>query len=411
VSYVIESIVVQHWEEAGLLRGLLSQLSSAPHANLEVLQRFDEGLAAHLDGIAVAGEKAWNLFDIACSEPTAPAIFSAAVRALEAKNAKRVEALIDLAGKNDAARTGLAWALAWLPPRDLQGVVASLLSAPKATLRTVGIMACAAHGVHPGPMLLDSAASDDAHLRSTAIRAIGELGDLEAKPLCASHLRDEIAECRYWTARSGVLLGDRGTARETLGQFADVRGSYALELYLCSGGHIDAHEFLARTEHNVRTRIRGAGVVGDPRYVSWLLRLMDDPVTARLAGEAFTLITGADLDALQLWRDRPEGFESGPTENPDDEDVSLDPDEGLMWPNPAKVAAWWAANESRFTTGQRYFMGAPVTRAHCLDVLKTGYQRQRILAAQYLCLLEPGTPLFNTSAHAWRQQRLLARMT
>jgi hypothetical protein len=35
---------------------------------------------------------------------------------------------------------------------------------------------------------------------------------------------------------------------------------------------------------------------------------------------------------------------------------------------------------------------------------------QRILAAHYLCLLEPGTPLFNTSAPALRQQRLLAKM-
>jgi hypothetical protein len=60
--------------------------------------------------------------------------------------------------------------------------------------------------------------------------------------------------------------------------------------------------------------------------------------------------------------------------------------------------------------GQRYFMGAPVTWEHCLDVLKHGYQRQRILAAHYLCLLRPGTPLFNTSAPAWRQQRLLAQM-
>jgi len=55
-------------------------------------------------------------------------------------------------------------------------------------------------------------------------------------------------------------------------------------------------------------------------------------------------------------------------------------------------------------------MGQPVTREHGIDVLTNGYQRQRILAAHYLCLLDPGTPPFNTSARAWRQQRLLARM-
>jgi len=138
---------------------------------------------------------------------------------------------------------------------------------------------------------------------------------------------------------------------------------------------------------------------------------MAKPETARLAGEAFTLITGADLDALQLWCAQPEDFESGPTENPEDENVEMDPDEGLMWPDPEKVHRWWGASANRFQPGKRYFMGKPVTREHCIDVLKNGYQRQRILAAHYLCLLEPGTPLFNTSAPAWRQQRLLATMT
>ena len=88
----------------------------------------------------------------------------------------------------------------------------------------------------------------------------------------------------------------------------------------------------------------------------------------------------------------------------------MDPDEALPWPDAGRVAQWWAGNASRFHKGQRYFAGAPVTRAHCIDLLEHGYQRQRVLAAHYLCLLDPGTPLFNTSAPAWRQRRLLAQM-
>jgi hypothetical protein len=56
-------------------------------------------------------------------------------------------------------------------------------------------------------------------------------------------------------------------------------------------------------------------------------------------------------------------------------------------------------------------MGKPPTWEHCLDVLKNGFQRQRIAAAEYLCLLRSGTPLFNTSAPAWRQKRLLDKMS
>ena len=88
----------------------------------------------------------------------------------------------------------------------------------------------------------------------------------------------------------------------------------------------------------------------------------------------------------------------------------MDPDEDLPWPRSRACGRWWDANAARFAPGTRYFMGAPVARPQCLEVLKNGFQRQRILAAHYLCLLNPGTPLFNTSAPAWRQRMLLVQM-
>jgi uncharacterized protein (TIGR02270 family) len=156
--------------------------------------------------------------------------------------------------------------------------------------------------------------------------------------------------------------------------------------------------------------IENSGVGGDPTFVPWLITQMVDPNDSRAAGEAFSFITGVDLALLDLERKPPENFESGPNDDPDDPNVEMDPDEGLPWPDVKKVEDWWHANAGRFQKGTSYFMGQPVTKEHCIHVLKTGYQRQRILAAQYLCLLEPGTPLFNTAAPAWRQQRLLAAM-
>lgn len=88
----------------------------------------------------------------------------------------------------------------------------------------------------------------------------------------------------------------------------------------------------------------------------------------------------------------------------------MDEDDGLPWPDVDRVQAWWSANASRFPPSARYFVGAEPTWDHCLHVLREGYQRQRILAAQYRCLLRPGTPLFNTAAPAPRQKALLATM-
>jgi uncharacterized protein (TIGR02270 family) len=136
---------------------------------------------------------------------------------------------------------------------------------------------------------------------------------------------------------------------------------------------------------------------------------MGDLPVARLAGEAFSLITGTDLRESALDRPAP-SLESRPNDDPESPHVDLDEDDGVPWPDGDKVAQWWDRNARRFQEGTRYFMGQPVTRAHCIGVLKNGYQRQRILAAHHLCLLEPGTPLFNTSSPAWRQRRLLAAM-
>ena len=69
-----------------------------------------------------------------------------------------------------------------------------------------------------------------------------------------------------------------------------------------------------------------------------------------------------------------------------------------------------AADDPYQPAGTRYFMGEPVNTDNCRRVLREGYQRQRIAAALYLSLMEPGTPLFPTSAPAWRQQRWLAKL-
>jgi uncharacterized protein (TIGR02270 family) len=168
---------------------------------------------------------------------------------------------------------------------------------------------------------------------------------------------------------------------------------------------------LAQDPANIRRLIRGAGLSGDPAYVPWLIGFMAEDQRARLAGESFSLITGLDLAWLDLERKPPENFESGPNDDPNDPNVEMDEDDGLPWPDQKLIQAWWNANSHRFQPGVRYFMGEPLNRENCLRVLKQGFQRQRSAAALYLSLLNPGTVLFNTSAPAWRQQRLLATMT
>jgi len=141
--------------------------------------------------------------------------------------------------------------------------------------------------------------------------------------------------------------------------------------------------------------------------IPWLIEKMQEPELARVAGEALSMITGVDLAYDDLETDWPEGFEAGPTENPEDEDVAMDADEDLPWPAHDLLTGWWAEHQHEYAVGTRYLCGRPISRETCLDILKTGTQRQRRGAALELALLSPNEPVFNTSAPAKRQMRLL----
>ena len=167
---------------------------------------------------------------------------------------------------------------------------------------------------------------------------------------------------------------------------------------------------LAAQPAPLRTLIRAAGWAGDVQVVPWLIKHMADDAHARLAGEAFSFITGADLALLDLERKAPEAAPGGPNEDPQDDNVALDDDESLPWPDAPKVEAWWGAQAGCFAAGTRCFAGHPPSATHCLDVLATHTQRQRIAAAWQLSVLKPGGMLFNCTAPAWRQQRLLATL-
>jgi uncharacterized protein (TIGR02270 family) len=148
-------------------------------------------------------------------------------------------------------------------------------------------------------------------------------------------------------------------------------------------------------------------VIGDPVLIPWLIEQMKAPELARVAGESFTMITGVDIAYEDLEGEWPEGFEAGPTENSEDENVEMDPDEDLPWPDPELILKWWGQNKGRFHNGTRYLLGQPITLEYLQQVLRTGLQRQRAAAAIEVAMMNPGQPLFEVRAAGFRQKQIL----
>jgi uncharacterized protein (TIGR02270 family) len=280
--------------------------------------------------------------------------------------------------------------------------------------RQIGLAGCAVHRVDPKQALTQAVTSRNLALRARALKAVGELGRQDLLKVVKDNLGAEDDEVRYWAAWSGALLGEPA-AIPMLQQFVERAGPHREQACAMALRRMSVEQgqawlkTLASAPNTLRFAVQAVGVIGDPAHIPWLIQQMADPIVARVAGESCSFITGIDLAYDDLDTDKPEGFEAGPTEDPEDENVAMDADEDLPWPDPHLIEKWWAAHRGEFTNGTRYLLGKPMTIDSLKEALKTGKQRQRRAAAIELAMRQPGTPLFNCSAPGFRQQAAIAK--
>jgi uncharacterized protein (TIGR02270 family) len=413
---IISAVVSQHLEDLAALRVTRSVLLRSPHVELHRLARWDERLNAHLDGMLVAGDEGYRMALQELERPGLGSLFAVAVLAVMRGDTTQLHRLLGLADALPAAPHALASAMGWVSAEDLRGWTGPLLASSEPWHRWLGLAACTAHRVDPGVALVSALALEaPAVQRKCAARMIGQLGRVDLLQTLRSQLDDEDVGCRVAAAWSSVLLGDRAAA---LGRLYDAaldrqlpQHLEALQLYLLAVPPEvarNAVRALVTAGVPLRTTIRATAWAGDVQAVPWLVKHMADEAHARIAGESFSFITGAHLALLDLEVKGPlPAAGGGPTDDAGDDDVALDEDESLPWPDVAGVQAWWQKNAVAMPAGTRCFAGAVTTPAHCIQVLKTAGQRQRYAAALLMSLQAPGTPLFNIAAPSHRQQRWL----
>jgi uncharacterized protein (TIGR02270 family) len=230
---------------------------------------------------------------------------------------------------------------------------------------------------------------------------------------CRTASTDADPVCRSAALWSLVLLGgDAGTTLRT--QATRVTDQWAERLVdlgarrLSRATVMDWLKLAAAKPEHLRHAVQLAGAHGDALVMPWLLMQLQVPVVARLAGQAFSLITGVDLEDAGLSGSPPADFRAGPTDDPADPDVAPDPDEYLPWPDAAKVSAWWKKHADNVPVGVRHLLGRPLTDDHLAAILRSGTQPQRSAAAIERVLLAPGSPIFDVLAPAERQLATLS---
>jgi len=410
---IVESVVAQHAEDAAFLWTQRDHMIGAPRTALRGLLDCDRRVEAHIDGLRIAGEAGWPFCEAGLQSAESGEVFAAAVIALESANAAWFQRVCATVAAVPEAARGLRSALGWTAPERLPGKVAALLVAPDPFWRAIGITGCAAHRVDGRSHLSRAIEDPDPGLRSRALRAAGETGRCDLRDACVWQCADPDPQVRYRAASAALLLGEREQSLAILADLAAQPGPWrapALELCVMALEPVAGARLLRAISRDPAARrlvIAGAGVCGDVAHVPWLISLLGDDVLARPAGGALATMIGHDLADLGLDRAPAASWAQGPGDDPAGDDLEPDPDDGLSWPDQARVQAWWDASRTRFPPGARYFMGEPLTSQQCQRVLRAGPQGARQAAATYLCLAAPCTPLFPIAAPAWRQWHAL----
>jgi uncharacterized protein (TIGR02270 family) len=413
IAAAVSRVLSQHADQAFFLWGLRDGAVAAPHYSLADLAKLDQRVEAHLDGLRIAGEEGWQLCRKELAWEGPGEVFAVAVLALGSADKSKIQSVLKAPAKTPELARGFVSALGWLDYDTAESHIKNLCVSESPALRRIGIAAAGIHRKDPGRALNDAVSDLDLLLRGRALRAVGELGRMDLVPLIQRDLNAEDAACHFWAAWSTALLVGYGNAIRTLQSVAESTSAYrerALQLALRKMDVHSAHTWqqsLAKSLQTPRLAVIGAGVIGDPVLVPWLIEQMKIAPLARVAGEAFTMITGVDIAYEDLDTDKPEGFESGPTENPEDDNVEMDPDERLPWPDANLIAKWWEKHAHEFQPGVRHLLGKPITMDWMQQVLRIGRQRQRAAAALELAIMQPGAPLFEVRAPGFRQQELL----
>ncbi|HBO4639426.1 TPA: TIGR02270 family protein [Pseudomonas aeruginosa] len=404
----IAAIVDQHAEEAAFLALLRDYAVRAPHYDLEELAELDQRIEAHLDGLAIAGQAGHDALLEQLDAHAQGEAFALAVLAMQAGDDALIGRMRACLATSPEARRGFAAALGWLDWDQARPWVERLLASPEPLFRAIGLAACGMHRHDPGPALLSALGHADPAVLARAARTAGELRRRDLMANIRAYRAHDDPSLRFWANWATAQMGDE-EALGPLRAFAGQPGPFQLPatMVLLAWQPRDTSmawiRQLMQAADTRRIGIQATGLFGDPVAVPWLIQQMRDESLARVAGEAFSLITGADLALLDLELEALPDYDPGPNDDPDDEDVALDDDENLTWPDAARVTAWWRDHGARFVAGRAYLLGEPLGEAHCRQVLRDGQQRQRMAAACLLARFVPNLPLFPTGAPVRRQ--------
>jgi uncharacterized protein (TIGR02270 family) len=380
------SVVEEHFDEAAFYFERWEACLDSPKYTLDELEAGpEESLFAHLDGLLVAGDEArrrllWPAVESARGKVDASTIVAATLALL------RPESSID----QPVAR--LLWALSNAPERAQQAIARALgLADNKAideevstalaeardasTTTQAALLAIAAdRKLDPDTIIARYLRSDSESTLRAALRSLQHV----ASPALYVSFVEELLNSSSLAVRAAALetatLWNLPSAAQACLRMASDLEPHPLLMAALLGGEVALQCVLnaLEDESSRPAALWALGFCGRAEAAESCIPHLDnaDPTVARLAGEAFSAITGLDLGQEPYRLPEPTDDEDSSPQllvalPETDDDVKTHADfllpgtDDLPLPNASVIRQWWTANRRRFEPDVRYCAGQP----------------------------------------------------
>ena len=414
-------IYEEHLNEAAWLWGNWEQsLDSAVYALGDVAAGPEERLLAHLDGLVLGGQPvAQKLLLPALAGDDLGGIAAAAWALVQAEDADHQDAVIGaLSSAESPAQAAIGRALYLAPRTDVSRLI-PLFNTGVPLVRAIVLDVFATR--EPGWVRehIDPAMrSGQPPLVAAALRAIRNLHERELLGYVELAAQSDDIAVRLEAMRTGLAFAVK-TAWNECRIFAGGIGDMCrLPLGLLA----------TSPDPNDRAFVRGKalnaddadvgmhalwalGFAGDADSTDVLLQAMSDEKKSRVAGEAFSAVTGLAIAS--------EFAKPGETQGPDVEEVAdeepppaVHTEDSLPEPRVEKVKKWWDKERRRFVPGTRYVGGQPRSPATLRTAFLGGgtWRREVLLielAASMANLPKVNAPKVDLKAWAREQMKQL----
>jgi len=332
-SFIRTDILIEHLEEADFLFGLRNRAVSSPDFDMRALAKLERRLDAHLDGLALGGERTLYALapELAAEDPWRVTAMAGGLLTM-GRDGPQQQVFDLVPAEGGFPSPAIAAALKYLPlEAGVEKRLQRWLDSPEPGPLALAWDVLGFHRVMPAADPVPASKHDDPAVRAAVVTAVGRLHHPDHKEVLVGLRQDTDPQVRRRAAEARAQVGDPDLLADLREARSSAEGMSGWEVaLLASLGDPADVEFLtgmltdeALAAPLAETVMAGLATLGRLEAVPALLAAMERADLAAAAGQAFVRITGLDLPVL------PEVEPSPEQEDASFEDLRPQPDPGL----------------------------------------------------------------------------------